>query len=516
MNPLDNGGLTLTNGNLDATYATQAWRAVRATVGVSSGKWYWEITTPDANIASSAPYSSILTGIAQSYASLTTAIGLDPHSWGYYNYNGVLYYNSVSSSYGSSWIAGDVIGVAFDADNGTLTFYKNNISQGTAYTGLTSRPYFPATSCYGSVIANINFGARPFAYTPPTGYKSLCTTNLTDPTIADGSTAMDVKLYTGNSGTQTISGLGFSPDLLWIKSRSVAYSHRLFDTVRGVTKALYPDLTEAEGAAQGTNENLTAFTSDGFSLGSASGIDAINNNNVTFATWAWDGGTTTATNTDGSITSNVRANASAGFSIISYTGDGSGTDTIGHGLNDAPSLVITKSRGTTGSWRVFTDVGGTWKLGNLNNTDAFVNATVSAPTSSVFSIDGNSNASTTHIAYCFAPVSQYSAFGVYTGNGSSDGPFVFTGFRPRWILIKNSDTSEYWRLYDTERSTENVMGDMLMPNDSSAEVTSSVNILDALSNGFKLRGTHSSTNGSGNTIVYAAFAEHPFKTARAR
>ena len=509
LNPLANSGLTLSNGNLDFTSSGGNRDTCIATHGVFSGKWYWEVTVGD---------NAIGVGIEPEgyYPASDSRTGLDSAGYSWWldrqkKYNN----NGTNTSYGASVSSGDVIGVALDLDGGTLTFYKNNSSQGTAFTGI-SGTYLPAISDVSNALSmsgNINFGARPFAYTPPTGYKSLCTTNLTDPTIADGSTAMDVKLYTGNSGTQTISGLGFSPDLLWIKSRSVAYSHRLFDTVRGVTKALYPDLTEAEGAAQGTNENLTAFTSDGFSLGSASGIDAINNNNVTFATWAWDGGTTTATNTDGSITSNVRANASAGFSIISYTGDGSGTDTIGHGLNDAPSLVITKSRGTTGSWRVFTDVGGTWKLGNLNNTDAFVNATVSAPTSSVFSIDGNSNASTTHIAYCFAPVSQYSAFGVYTGNGSSDGPMVFTGFRPRWILYKGTASSN-WTLHDTARGEYNIDTKRLYPHLSNAEQSTSD--LDILSNGFKLRQTGSDSNSSGATYIYAAFAEHPFKTARAR
>ena len=328
---------------------------------------------------------------------------------------------------------------------------------------------------------------------------------------------MDVALYTGNSGTQTISGLDFSPDLLWIKSRSAAYSHRLFDTVRGVTKALYPDLTEAEGAAQGTNENLTAFTSDGFSLGSASGIDAINNNNVTFAGWAWDGGTTTATNTDGSITSNVRANASTGFSIVTWTGQSSGSATIGHGLNAAPELIILKGRTGSVGWTVGHESIGWTKRLQLNTTAALSTSSNywndTAPTNSVFT-SGANNVSNTFVAYCFAPVAGYSAFGSYSGNGSTDGPFVFTGFRPRWILIKRIGAAASWVLHDTERSTYNVSGAELLPNDSGAEYT--YTRLDFLSNGFKARTTEAASNTSGNTYVYAAFAEHPFKTARAR
>ena len=518
MNPLAIGSFTLSNGNLDIV-STGSYAKALSTFGMSSGKWYYESTINVVN-----QYNCL--GIANSNAffKLTEYAGQSNTDWTYLG-DGRKVSNAGRTSYGSSYSSGDIVGVAFDADAGTLTFYVNGVSQGTAFTGLTSGPYFPVViddSNSNQTNQSLNFGQRPFAYTPPTGYKSLCTTNLPDPTIADGSTAMDVLTWSGSGGNRSFSSFSLSPDLVWIKQRNQSYSvgHQIYDIVRGAgsLKQLDSSNTTAEGGGNTDDYGyLSSFDSAGFSVTSGSiGSDYVNKSGVTYVGWAWDGGTTTATNTDGSITSNVRANQSAGFSIVSYTGDGSGTDTIGHGLNDAPSLVITKSRGTTGSWRVFTDVGGTWKLGNLNNTDAFVNATVSAPTSSVFSIDGNSNASTTHIAYCFAPVSQYSAFGVYTGNGSSDGPMVFTGFRPRWILIKNSSTSEYWRLYDTERSTENVMDDMLMPNDSAAETTSTVNILDALSNGFKLRGTHSSTNGSGNTIIYAAFAEHPFKTARAR
>ena len=496
LNPLQkSSGSTLSNGNLDISMSSAQGITFATMAFPASGKWYFECT-------SNATECDI--GIAKADASLSQYLGKNSSGYGYYK-NGTVYNNDVSAGSGASYASGDIIGVAFDADAGTCKWYKNNALQVTVSS--LSGEWFPAFGA-GSAAGIFNFGSRPFAYTPPSNHLPLVTTNLPDPTIADGSTAMDVVTYTGNGSTQTISGLSMGPDLVWLKARSDAYDHHLIDSVRGVTKALFSNRTNAETTY---STGLTAFNSDGFTLGGELGH---NGSSKTYVGWAWDAGTSTATNTDGSITANVRANPSAGFSIVSYTGDGSGTDTIGHGLNDAPSLVITKSRGTTGSWRVFTDVGGTWKLGNLNNTDAFVNATVSAPTSSVFSIDGNSNASTTHIAYCFAAVAGYSAFGSYTGNGSSDGPFVYTGFRPKFCIVKISSTTGNWLMYDTSRDIDNVVSAKLYPNSNIAE-DSSVGIYDFLSNGFKARHT-GATNTSGATYVWAAFAEHPFKTARAR
>ena len=289
------------------------------------------------------------------------------------------------------------------------------------------------------------------------------------------------------------------------------------DAVRGAGIALSSNSTAAErdNSAQ-SGGGVETFTSDGFTIEQGtSNNNNQNNNNSAYVAWAWDAGSSTASNTNGSITSQVRASQTAGISILTYTGDGSGTDTIGHGLADAPSLVITKSRGTTGSWRVFTDVGGTWKIGNLNNNDAFVNAGVSAPTSSVFSVDGNSNASTTHIAYCFAPVAGYSAIGQFNGNGDSggDGPFVHTGFAVQWLLIKGVDASnDNWKIFDNTRSPFNVADDWLATNKSNAEVTSNNNKVDFLSNGFKLRTTGGGdSNLSSKRYIYLAIAENPFQ-----
>jgi hypothetical protein len=335
---------------------------------------------------------------------------------------------------------------------------------------------------------------------------------------------MDVALYTGNGSTQTISGLNFSPDFLWIKSRSTAYSHRLYDTIRGTADALYSDLTSTEGANQSINENLTAFTSDGFSLGSTSGINAINNSNGTYVAWAWDAGSSTVTNTEGSITSQVRANASAGFSVVTYTGAGSGNATIGHGLGVAPRLIITKSRTGSNNWLTWHGTFGANEYIALNLTSVknyggtgnttFGGTSASLPTSTVFTVGSDLNPSSAQfVAYCFAPVAGYSSFGSYTGNGSTDGPFVFTGFRPKFLLLKAVSAGD-WVIMDVERDPYNIMDSALYPNDPSGD-TSSNPRLDILSNGFKIRSTYSSTNPS-NTVLYAAFAEHPLQSSRAR
>jgi hypothetical protein len=336
---------------------------------------------------------------------------------------------------------------------------------------------------------------------------------------------MDVVLYTGNgytsSGTQTVSGLGFSPDLVWIKSRSFASNHALLDTIRGTNNILVSNTTDAE-RIDGT-DNLTSFNSDGFSLGVDSYYAYVNRNNETYAAWTWDAGSSTVTNTQGSITSQVRANPSAGFSIVTYTGNGTAGATVGHGLGIAPSLYIVKARSTAGlDWGVYhVSTGGTQRL-LLNSTAAaatnvgYWNNT--SPTSTTFSLGtfslGNLNG-TTYVAYCFASVESYSAFGSYTGNGLADGPFVFCNFRPRWVIWKNTTNAGSWYIHDAVRSPYNVTEAGLFPNVADAENTTYTD-LDILSNGFKQRRTDNDNNASGNTYIYAAFSEAAFSVARAR
>jgi hypothetical protein len=326
---------------------------------------------------------------------------------------------------------------------------------------------------------------------------------------------MAATLYTGNGSTLSVSnavnGVSMQPDLVWVKGRSVAYSHGLYDSVRGATKRLISNLTNAEDTLSG----VTAFNSGGFSLGSDINF---NENAATYVGWQWKGGGTPVSNTAGSITSSVSANTTAGFSVVTYTGVG-GTATVGHGLGVAPQMIIVMPRSFASDKYVYLASIGAGNYMSINLTNASASTTLwnsTSPTSTVFTVNGNgANQNTsTFVAYCFAPVAGYSAFGSYTGNGSADGPFVFTNFRPRYVLIKSSSDAVNWYVYDTSRDTGNLAGNQLYPNLSNAEV-SSVGI-DILSNGFKVRYNASPLNASGSTYIYACFAENAFKFSNAR
>ena len=520
LNPLDSGSIALANGNLDATFSSgSSWNTSRATIWVSSGKWYWETTI--GTVTSGQP---VTVGIAQSTLATSSYIGGNAGSYGYYA--GGKRNNGTDSAYGASFATGDVIGTALDLDAGTITFYKNGASQGQAFSSL-SGIFAPGISLFVGQTSSatvFNSGARPFAYTAPSGFKALCDTNLPAPVVAKPSTAMDVKLYTGNGSTQTISGLGFSPDFVWLKARSAAYNHSVFDAVRGAGVNLLANATSAEFNG-GTNSGgeLIAFNSDGFNLGACSnaGTNNVNNpNGTTFAAWCWDAGSSTVTNTAGSIQSSVRANASAGFSVVTYTGVGS-TGTVGHGLGVAPSFYIVKARTTTAanSWRVYhSALGNTKQLFLEDTAAASTNSSAwnnTNPTSTVFSVGSLANESSgNYVAYCFAPVAGYSAFGSYTGNGSADGPFIYLGFRPAVVLVKMSSSTGNWTILDDKREGYNVDNDPLYPNLSDAEGTT--DLLDITSNGFKVRTTDATFNTNAGTYVYAAWASSPFAYSRAR
>jgi hypothetical protein len=322
----------------------------------------------------------------------------------------------------------------------------------------------------------------------------------------------NTKLYTGNGSTQSINGIGFQPDWVWIKERNNVADHKLYDAVRGATKVLESSNTGAEG----TDVNgLTAFDSDGFSLGSSG---SNNGSGDTYASWNWKAGGTASSNTDGSITSTVSANTTSGFSIVSYTGTGANA-TVGHGLGVAPAMIITKDRdsGGSGYWGVYHQSLGNTKALFLNVTNAagtniaYWNNT--SPTTSVFSLgDGSTSnvSSENHIAYCFAEKKGFSKFGSYTGNGSTgDGTFVYTGFKPAWLMIKRTDTGDNWPIEDNKRNPSNLNRNFLLADTNGAEGT--VDLRDFLSNGFKIRG--SAQNNSGGTFIYMAFASEPFTTS---
>jgi len=360
--------------------------------------------------------------------------------------------------------------------------------------------------------------------------------------IPDGRTVMAATLYTGAGGTQTISnlnnGVSFQPDFVWGKARSAAYGSALFDSNRGFgsTKGLVTSLTQAEGTVSAQYGYISTNTSTGFTAtGGTDGSNpnaALNESGVTYVAWQWKAGGTAVSNTAGSITSQVSANTTAGFSVVTYTGNGT-SGTIGHGLGVAPQMIIVKRRSAAQDWIVaHIGIGGTGGMGNnfmyLNQTGGNAGPYAGCfnntlPTTSVFSVgnDTSTNASgSTYVAYCFAPVAGYSAFGSFTGNGSADGPFVYTGFRPAFVMAKLSSATGDWNIVDDMRQTYNdASGNpVLRANLSSAEedVDTMQGQMDILSNGFKLRSNNSSLNASGGTIIYAAFAKSPFKYANAR
>ncbi len=679
LNPVNkhNTADTFSEGNLKLTSSgSGAGHFGRSTIAMSSGKYYWEVTWDDTshNFVGIQGQSDINYNNSYVYLSNAKASATNGSSEG--------------SSYGASWGNGDVIGIAYDADNATLTFYKNGVSQGTAFTSITGT-YSPYPDGYVAFFGNwgnqactfnVNFGQRPFAYTPPTGYKSLCTTNLPDPTIADGSTAFDTSIWSGNSTQDRKISTAFSPDFVWVKRRNAAKNHILIDAIRGDDNYLHSNTTNANQV----QANLLGLVSDGYELGTVQSVNLTGN---TYVGWAWDAGSSNTSISAGvlnsstydqsqtwssgmkatgnqptrhapllvrtttcslirqlssnsslctlisliflysktgvagtwlyvefgtalanvtsiifsteyscpggviklngtdvavdqsnlgggfvevsvtgtipaslneiaiqgnggsarlkylkingkylidsgvtptnvpTIASTVRANPSAGFSIVSYTGTGS-TATIGHGLNAAPGFIVIKSRTNADAWPVYHQ-----SLSNLANNYLTLHTTNAVGSitnywngtnSNVIGVLGgyaHSSSGQDYIAYCFAPVEGYSAFGSYTGNGSSDGPFVFTGFRPKLIVIKGNYSGGDWLTVDTERvgiGSYNVATGSLAWNLSQAESYFGANNLDILSNGFKIRSTNPVYNTSSTEYLYLAFAEHPFKTARAR
>jgi len=338
----------------------------------------------------------------------------------------------------------------------------------------------------------------------------------------------NTKLYTGNGSTQSITGVGFQPDWTWIKSRSEAVAHVVFDSVRtaGGNKELTPNEQYQEGGNSTINYGfLSSFNSDGFSVSqgtsSPNQADYVNKSSQTYASWNWLASNSTASNTDGSITSTVSANTTSGFSIVSYTGTGSNA-TIGHGLNSVPSIIIAKDRDNTGgsNWEFYhASLGATNRIAlNLTNASSSSStAWVTTPTSSVFTIGTATNVNNSgndFIAYCFAEKKGFSKAFSFTGNGSSDGSYCHLGFKPSFILGKNANNgSENWFIFDNKRDTYNTAYHQLFPNVNNAEGTNSSQNIDILSNGFKCRSAEARFNGSGNQIIGIAFAESPFVTS---
>jgi hypothetical protein len=510
LNPLDLSGTagTYSAANLNYTKAAGGNAQAYSSITMASGKWYCEVTM-GADIAEFVP--GIIAGSAN--AGANRYLGQDSFTYAYY-YDGRKINSASFSAYGNSYVSGDVIGIILDADNGKLYFSKNGTVQASgdpvagtnaAFTGLTG-PYRFAVSAESSGIGDFNFGQRAFAYTPPSGFKALNTANLPTPSIKKGSLYMDATLRTGTGATASVSSLNFLPDLVWIKSRSAATDHGLYDAVRGVQKQLESNTTTAETTE---TTGLTAFNSNGYTVGA---LAQLNTNTATYVDWAWKEG------------------ATPGFDIVTWTADGTSPRNISHSLGAVPKLIITKQRSPNAeNWFTYHASLGATKNVRLDETAAAATQTGAwndtAPTSTQFTTGNFANFTTngnTLVAYLWSEIEGFSKFGSYTGNASADGPFVWCGFRPRYILFKNATSAgNNWLTFDTARDPYNLTQNKVAANSANSENDVAIsgvseNNLDILSNGFKLRTSNAQNNGSGSTIIFAAFAENPFKYARAR
>jgi hypothetical protein len=529
LNPLDNGGNTVSSGNLNVTTAV-GFDLIRSTFFVSSGKWYWEVECTDCGAG--------FVGVSTASEGLNTRGAETSSSATIRTTTGNIRSGASDSSYGTAVSDGDVMILALDMDNGKFYAGKNGTwfnsgnpatSTNPGKTGLTTA-LSPSISVYNNEDYIANFGQRPFAYTPPSGFLKLNTFNLSDSTIEKGADYFNTVLWTGantNAGN-SVTGVGFEPDFVWAKVRSQGYSHLLYDIIRGTgaTAELSTDSTGAEGSTTSSERGyLNSFDTDGFSSVVGSNGDNLyfNQTSETYVAWNWLASNTTASNTVGDITSTVSVNTTSGFSIVSYTGNGLSNQTVGHSLSQDLAMLIVKSRtGGPFQWRTWHKSlsGPTYYVSLSSTVVQNTSSTVfNGQSSTTFTVGNDPSVNTSGysvIAYCFAEVEGYSAFGSYTGNGSADGPFIFTGFRPRYLMIKRTDVVDAWAIKDTARNTYNVDNSVLKTNEATAESTSTFWQIDILSNGFKLRNLGSTFNNSGGNYIYMAFAENPFKNANAR
>jgi len=359
-----------------------------------------------------------------------------------------------------------------------------------------------------SVVGTVNFGQVAFNETPPTGFSGWSTADFAAPTIADGSDYFNTVIYTGNGTSKSITGVGFQPDFVWIKKRDSTSSHILVNVIAGATERLSSDNTNAEATA-----GLDSFDSDGFTVGSGGPINTSGEGHVA---WCWKAGGTAVTNSTFSITSQVSVNTTSGFSIVTYTAPASPStvETVGHSLGAVPGMMIWKNRTDATDWYVWhKDLAANNNL-KLNSTAAQTNNGVivgdpPASASHFNTLGALHTANKDYVAYCWAEVEGFSKFGSYTGNGSTDGPFVYCGFRPAFLMIKRFDSTGSWHIYDKERLGYNPNNNVLYADTSGAEVSLAQDEL--LSNGFKMRNTGAARNASGGTYVFAAFAENPFQ-----
>lgn len=555
--PLSSSPATFSEGNLKFNGSNLVGNTNQ---GISSGKFYAEVYVN----AGSNWYVGVL----------DISRGLNPNRGGSWTSTGTIAYkangdqyslplggSSSTASYGASYSTGDIIGIAVDVDSDTITFYKNGVSQGNTTNGVS---HISSDGVYGVLIygtsstLTVNFGQDPsfagaltggdigtetpsvgagvFKYAVPSGFKALCTANISDDDLAISPNAdtqaqdhFDSTLWVGNESTRSIEKLSFKPDWVWIKQRDTENQQNVLqDSTRGAGEHLYSNLTNSEATATGSISSFDApSTADATDGGWTMGANLqINRSGRGYVGWSWKAnGGTTSSNDSGSIISTVQANTDAGFSIVSYTGNSTIGATVGHGLGTTPELIIFKNRddGTAGFPVYAEPIGATQifylSLGNAATaSDAHVNNTAPSPT--VITLHDHvltNKTSDRYIAYCFASIEGYSKIGTFSGNADAggNGTFAWCGFRPAFIMVKNTSVTQSWRVWDTTRNPTNETNLYLTPNGNGQEGSTSVSI-DILSNGFKPRGSNASMNGSGNTMLYIAFAESPFKYANGR
>ena len=560
LNPLTNNNSTLSDGNTVRTGGQDY--SVGTTIGFpASGIWQL-----DMEVVTTSGGGSLAFGVAlESTFKHKTADASYGDGWTWatafsYNADGTKTNEGTNSAYGANYFTnGKVVSLIFNADVGALYAAVDGSLQNSATgaeitagtttnamtTGLTAGIYVPFIwSGNNAIVSQLHSGSgdslQAISGVAP---KALNTANLPAPTITDGSTAFQTTLYTGDGNqTQTLTQGGnstFNPDFIWIKNRTAAYSHNLNDAVRGYTgaspstaadvKVLASDNADNEGLSSVTTAQQRGFvqesTANGFIVnkGTAGSQDGYytNRSSQTYAAWQWKANGAGSSNTDGSInTTATSVNTTAGISISTYTGNATSGATIGHGLGVAPDVIIVKNRDAADAWQVYhsgvaSDPATDYLV--LNTTAASVDNVNrwndTAPTSSVFSLGNAVEVNTNtedYVAYCFAEVEGFSKFGGYTGNGSTDGPFIFTGFRPAFWIVKRTNSTGHWTMFDSTRDPYNLVQHQLEPNYTSAEATASTKGGDFLSNGWKVRSTQTEVNASGSTYIYMAFAENPF------
>ena len=545
----ENSGITFKQGN---TYVqtTSGYPVILSNMAPRTGKWYVEFYQNQ-----SANYNTM--GLEQvGSEKYSSHIQSGDNHYLYYGHNGNTRGNGTSStSYGSSYSTGTIIGCALDMDNGKIYWSKDgtfqnsgNPATGTnaAHTGInTNFGYYMAFTDYnsgangavtinsgqdssfagekstGSANASDGNGFGDFYYTPPSGFLAVCSANMPtaeeiDPAETDNeypAKNFGVVTYSGTGSTQAITGLGFKPDLVWIKGRDDTTDHRLVNSSIGVGKALRSntnggDVSEANG--------VTAFGNDGFTVGSETGY---NGSTINFVTWAWKAnGGTTSTNTSGTIASTVQANTNAGFSIVTYTGTGT-AGTIGHGLGKAPEWILVKNRDQADDWVIYHIFNGNTHYVKLNSgagklDNTFWNDTT--PTSSVFSVSTHhsNNASTEkYVAYCWAGIEGFSSFGGWTtASDNVKGPFIHCGFKPKFVMIKMMQTGDGWGILDSVRNTYNPRNTILFANTTAANSTNEAYDVDFLSTGFQVTTSNAQHNHTSyDPYIYMAFADVPAK-----